>query len=161
MSYAERKSTIEASHPIPHLEISQDCKEGLNRSFSSDAYKRIQWVTVSHTNNKLCCWSCLLLIAEKGVSNDTGYCDMINLTISSKKKSISQAHIHSMIQLNIFWKNCIDFHFDNQTQTAATQFDKEKVKENRKAMRRLKDKVHSLIKQGLPFRGYDERKLFK
>ncbi len=101
------------------------------------------------------------MIAEKGLSNDTGYCDMINLTMSFKKKSISQAHIYSIIQLNIFLKSCIDFQIDNQKQTAATQFHKEKVKENRKAMRRLIDKVHSLIKQGLPFRGYDERKLFK
>ena len=126
--------------------------------FSTTNYERFKWLVGCAESKAVFCWSCLLFcpVNKQSVWSSKGYSDLSNISHAMKKHDESQLHINCDYEFRTFGRTRINTMLDEQLAHKLSQKNI-KVKQNREIMNRLIDATCYLAKQGLAFRGHDEK----
>lgn len=159
-SINEKTDIISKGRPRPSMPALSTQHKEKNRKyvrhFNVSIYDNITWLAGSASLNKIFCWPCLLFSTDRvTVWTKSGFNDLNHLNTACSKHEKSQNHIRSFLQLTSFGRTRIDHQLSEQKRICDLLHN-EKVKKNRRVLRRLIDATCYLAKQELPFRGHDE-----
>lgn len=106
----ERKVEVKLNgRPNPMLNIVQVTKtknRDFKRVFNPNIYENTPWICGCEETNRLYCFPCLLFAKQTCEPSwvKFGVADLVHLQSKIKKHEVSQAHINSVIELNLLGK---------------------------------------------------------
>lgn len=146
--------------PLPELRSTHEDKKGKYiRNFQITQYKLHSWMCGcdKKNQNRLYCWPCILFSKTKNIWNSDGASNLNSLGHIQKKHKHSSVHLQSCLDIENFnTQERIGHQFDTQIRGSVI-IHNQMVKKNREIMKRLIDLTCTLGRQGLPFRGHNEK----
>ncbi|XP_065209889.1 zinc finger MYM-type protein 1-like [Planococcus citri] len=128
------------------------------RHFNVNLYRENVFLCGCNHTKKLYCWPCVLFSTEQSTWSHYGFDDLNNFHKSYKRHTATTSvnHILCLKQMKQFGKNRIEDGMNSQRKVAINTHNKT-VKKNRKIVGCLVRVACFLSKQGLAFRGHNEK----
>lgn len=146
--------------PNPMLNIVQVTKtknRDFKRVFNPNIYENTPWICGCEETNRLYCFPCLLFAKQTCEPSwvKFGVADLVHLQSKIKKHEVSQAHINSVIELNLLGKVDIRQTLDSAYKQNIRRHN-ERVTNNRYVLSKLIDCINFCGAFELALRGHRE-----
>ena len=157
LDFGEKHEIVTLGRPMPSIPLTQEVRNKsrtILRKFSSDYYKKVDWLCGCNILNRLFCFPCTLF-GKSNVWTSSGYFDLVNFWKAVRKHKGSLSHKESSICRARFGKERIELSVSRAHREEIERHNA-LVDKNRAILRRLVDCVRFLAIHELAFRGNNE-----